>query len=96
MQFIIMLIVFKIALVLLAVTLGAWFIAEFFPILADKAVTASSGTVLAPVGDFLAQALRFIAKYAQMFVNLVFSWLSAFGINVSSGDVKETVRGAGI
>lgn len=92
MQFLVMLIVFKIALALLFVTLGALFMAEFFPVLADKAVAAASGTALAPVGEFVAQALLFIAKYAQMFVDLVFSWLRVFGIDIDSGAVKDGVQ----
>lgn len=92
MQFLVMLIVFKIALALLFVTLGALFMAEFFPILADKALSAASGTALAPVGEFVAQALLFIAKYAQMFVELVFSWLRAFGIDIDYGAVKDGVN----
>lgn len=94
MHFFIMLILFKIALTLLFFTLGAYLIAEFFPILADKAVAASSGTALAPVGDILSQALHFIARYAQMFVDIVFSWLRAFGIPIDAGAVKDGVRNA--
>ena len=92
MQFFIMIIVFKIALTLLFFTLGAMFVAEFFPMLADKAMAASSGTVLAPVGEFLGHALIFMAHYAQMFVDLVFSWLRVFGINIDAGSVKSSVK----
>ena len=60
--------------------------------LADKAVEASNGTSFAMVGDLTAQFLRFMAKYAQMFVNLVFSWLNAFGIDVDSNSIGQDMR----
>lgn len=92
MQFFILIIVFKIALGVLFLTLGAMFMADFFPILADKAVAAASGTVVAPIGEITADFLNFIAKYAQMFVDLVFGWLRAFGIDIDSGTMKEGVQ----
>lgn len=92
MQFILLIIMFKLALTLLAVTLGAMFIAEFFPVLADKAAAAGSGTMFDMVGSAIASGLLFMAKYAQMFVDLVFSWLNAFGIDVDSSGVESSMR----
>lgn len=92
MQFIVLLILFKIGLTLLFLTLGAMLMAEFFPVLASKAIEATSGTILAPIGDFVSDALLFIAKYAQMFVDLVFSWLRVFGIDIDSGNVQNSMK----
>lgn len=94
MQFIILLIVFKIALTLLFFTLGAMLIAEFFPIMADKAVAVSNGTILEPAAELFARFLHFVARYAQIFVDIVFSWLRALGIPVDPGAVKDGVRNA--
>lgn len=89
MHFLIAIVAFKIALILLVATLGAMFIAEFFPIMADKAVVATNGTVLEMVGEWLAAGLRFVAKYAQIFVNLVFDWLRAFGIEIDRNPLEN-------
>lgn len=92
MQFLILIILVKVALTVLAVTLGCMFIAEFFPVLADKAVAASNGTSLAVVGDLISQFLLFCARYAQIVVDFVFSWLQVFGIDVDKNAVGQEVR----
>ncbi|MCH2547134.1 MAG: hypothetical protein MK052_05960 [Alphaproteobacteria bacterium] len=85
-------IIFKLAVLLLAVTLGAMFVAEFFPIMADKAVSSSSGTAVAIAGEYLSVGLKFMAKYANMFVNLVFEWLNAFGIDVQKPTFSQSME----
>lgn len=84
MQFFIFLIIFKIALVVLFALLGAMFVAEFFPILADKAIAVTSHTPVAEVGVLCAQALHFFANLAHSFINFIFNMLNAVGLNMDS------------
>lgn len=93
MQFLALIVIFKIALTILGIALCALFIGEFFPILANKAVEASAGTQFAMFGEWLAQALNFIAHYANKLVNFIFGWLSIFGIDIDAGAVKDGVQG---
>jgi hypothetical protein len=92
MQYLLLIIIFKIALTVLVVTLGAMFIAEFFPMLADQAVASSSGSPFEPVGKGVAYALNFVARYAAILVDLIFNWLQAFGIDIDRSAVQSGVR----
>jgi hypothetical protein len=92
MQFLLLIVIVKIALTVLGVTLGAMLIAELFPYLAELSVSSTSGTHFAVFGEWLGSALNFMAKYAQKLVDLIFSWLSVFGIDIDSGAVKDGVK----
>lgn len=92
MPFLLLLLVVKIAFTLAIITFGAWAIAEFFPMLADKAVAVSAGTDFAIFGDWLSQALLFVARYAGMFVDLVFDWLRVIGIDLERGNLQGDLQ----
>lgn len=92
MPFLLLLLVLKLAFTLAIITFGAWAVAEFFPMLADKAVAASAGTDFAIFGEWLARALLFIARYAGMFVDLVFDWLRVIGIDLERGNLQGDLQ----
>lgn len=84
MPFFLLFIALKLALVVFAVMLVAMFAAEFLPQMADWAVAASNGTMLAEVGQLLAKGLHFLAALAQKFLGFIYNVLASFGIDVTS------------
>lgn len=92
MHFVIMILVFKIALTVFMVLLGAMFMADFFPVLADKAIAASNGSLFEAVGQGVAVGLNFVAKYAQIVVDLIFDWLQVIGIEMDRNFMKNGLQ----
>lgn len=92
MPFLLLLLVVKLAFTLAIITFGAWALAEFLPMLADMAVAASAGTDFAIFGEWLSQALLFVARYAGMFVDLVFDWLRVIGIDLERGSLQGDLQ----
>lgn len=92
MPFLLLLLIVKLAFTLAIITFGAWALAEFLPVLADEARAVSAGTDFEIFGQWLSQALLFIARYAGMFVDLVFDWLRVIGIDLERGNLQGNLQ----
>jgi len=71
------------------------FMADFFPVWANKATSVAQGTMAYPFAESLAQILKLMADVAKNWLGVLYHLLAGIGVDVESlKRASESVEGA--